>query len=293
MLSAWLRVVRIRFMLASVLAAAAGLAAAWWEGAQIDALHAALTMAGVVALHASVDLLNDYWDFKRGIDKVTRRTGMSGGTGVLPEGLLRPGQVYCAGVASLAAGAAAGSYFVLVSGPVIAVLLAFAVVSIYFYSTRIVDSGLAEVFVGIKGACIVLGTYYIQAGDVSGSAALAGAAIGILSATVLLVTSFPDHDADKSKGRKTLVISLGRRRAARLYWAFPALSLGIILASVAAGILPAMTLMALLAAPLALRAGIRLQGYDEMGRMVPAMKDAIRFSRVAGALLVAGFLVPW
>ncbi|SVD37427.1 uncharacterized protein METZ01_LOCUS390281, partial [marine metagenome] len=25
----------------------------------------------VLALHASVDLLNDYWDFKRGIDTTT------------------------------------------------------------------------------------------------------------------------------------------------------------------------------------------------------------------------------
>ena len=44
--------------------------------------------------------------------------------------------------------------------------------------------------------------------------------LGILSALVLFVASFPDHDADRAGGRKTLVIVLGRERASKLYWLF-------------------------------------------------------------------------
>ena len=77
MLSYWLRAIRIRFLLASVIAVSLGLAVTWWHSGTIDIFQAALTMAGVIALHASVDLLNDYWDFKRGIDTRTKRTGMS------------------------------------------------------------------------------------------------------------------------------------------------------------------------------------------------------------------------
>ncbi len=90
MLSVWLRVIRVRFLLASVIAVSVGLAITWWQTSQIDVFHAVLTMCGVMALHASIDLFNDYWDFKRGIDSQTKRTKMSGGTGVLPEGLLKP-----------------------------------------------------------------------------------------------------------------------------------------------------------------------------------------------------------
>ena len=47
----------------------------------IDAL---LTYVGVIFLHASVDIFNDYWDYKRGIDTTTKRTNFSGGrTGIL------------------------------------------------------------------------------------------------------------------------------------------------------------------------------------------------------------------
>ena len=97
--SAWLRAVRARFLLASVVAVSAGLAVAAWRGIEIDAGAAALTMAGVLALHASVDLLNDYSDHKRGIDARARRTPMSGGTGVIADGLLPARSVRRAGMA--------------------------------------------------------------------------------------------------------------------------------------------------------------------------------------------------
>ena len=37
-----------------------------------------LILAGVVFLHISIDLLNDYWDYVKGIDKITKRTKFSG-----------------------------------------------------------------------------------------------------------------------------------------------------------------------------------------------------------------------
>ena len=158
MLSVWLRAVRIRFLLASVISVFLGLVISWWQEKTFNVEFAVLTLVGVVALHASVDLLNDYWDYKRQIDTETKRTKFSGGTGVLPEGLLKPIQVYRAGIIMLIIGALIGGYFIYERGIIIAIILGFAIISIYFYSTRIVDSGLGEVFVAIKGAMIVLGT---------------------------------------------------------------------------------------------------------------------------------------
>ena len=105
MLSVWLRAIRVKFLLASVIAVSLGLSLAWHSGYPIGIIHAALTFVGVISLHASVDLLNDYWDFKRGIDTKTKRTKLSGGTGVLPEGLLKPKSVYIVGIAFLILGA--------------------------------------------------------------------------------------------------------------------------------------------------------------------------------------------
>src|SRR5574341_717444 len=123
MLTSWFRVIRVRFLLSSVIAVFLGLAINWWQHQTIDVTNAALTFAGVIALHASVDLLNDYWDFKRNIDTKTKRTKFSGGTGVLPEGLLEPKEVYTAGVVALILGAAIGGYFIFVNGITIAIIL--------------------------------------------------------------------------------------------------------------------------------------------------------------------------
>ncbi|HWY35684.1 MAG TPA: prenyltransferase, partial [Nitrosopumilaceae archaeon] len=204
MLSSWLRVIRVKFLLASVIAVCLGLAINWWQNQTIDIVYGILTFVGVMALHASVDLLNDYWDFKRNIDTKTQRTKFSGGTGVLPEGLLKPNDVYRAGIIFLIIGSAVGGYFIFEKGIIIAIILAFAIISIYFYSTRIVDSGLGEIFVAIKGAMIVLGTFFVQTSHITGEPVLGGIVVGVLSSLVLFVNSFPDFDADKSGGRKTL-----------------------------------------------------------------------------------------
>ncbi|MDC0451591.1 prenyltransferase, partial [Nitrosopumilus sp.] len=272
-------------------AVSVGLALHWSQNGSIDYLDLILTFAGVMALHASVDLLNDYWDFKRGIDTKTTRTKMSGGTGVLPEGLLKPSSVYRAGVAFLIIGSLIGSYFVMTHGILIAIILGFAILSIYFYSTKIVDSGLGEFFVAVKGSMIVIGTFFIQSGDVNIESILAGIVIGTLSSLVLFIASFPDHDADKSKGRKTLVIVVGKKKAIKIFWIFPLISYVVIIIGVSVSLFPVLSLITLLSFPLIIKSGLGLQkNYDAIDELVPYMSSTLKFSRITGVLFALSFL---
>lgn len=292
MLSVWFRVIRVRFLLASVIAVSVGLALNWWQNSTLTPLDAVLTFAGVMALHASVDLLNDFWDFKRGIDSRTTRTKMSGGTGVLPEGLLEPSSVYRAGIAFLIIGSLIGGYFVITDGIIIAMILGFAIISIYFYSTKIVDSGLGEFFVAVKGAMIVIGTFFIQSGQISLESILAGIVVGSLSSLVLFIASFPDHDADKSKGRKTLVIAVGKQKASKLFWLFPLVSYFAIIVGVYANLFPILSLISFCSLPLMIKSGLGLQkNYDSITELVPYMSSTLMFGRITGALFVVGFLI--
>ena len=292
MISAWFRVIRIRFLLASVIAVSVGLAITWWYTSNVTVFDAVLTMMGVLALHASVDLFNDYWDFKRGIDTTTKRTKMSGGSGVLPEGILKPRQVYAGGIIFLAIGTIIGVYFVITDGIIIGIILAFAVVSIYFYSTKIVNWGLAEVFVSIKGTLIVIGTYFIQTSQINESVILGGIVVGALSSLVLFITSFPDHDADKAKGRKTLVIGIGKKRASIIIWVFPAIVYGITISTVIAQIFPVACLIIIVTFPLITISYKKLKfGYNDINRLIPIMSSTLVYSRITGALFVVGFLL--
>ena len=292
MITVWFRVIRVRFLLASVIAVSAALSLNWWLNSSIDIFDAVLTFAGVLALHASVDLLNDFWDFKRGIDTTTKRTKMSGGTGVLPEGLLEPSTVYRAGILFLIIGSLIGTYFVFTDGITIAVILGFAILSIYFYSTKIVDSGLGEFFVAVKGSMIVIGAFFIQSGQITMESILAGIVVGALSSMVLFIASFPDHDADKSKGRKTLVILVGKQKATKLFWIFPLISYCTILIGVFTNLLPMLSLITFLSFPLMIKSGLGLQkNYNSVEDLIPYMSSTLMFSRVTGILFVIGILI--
>ncbi|MGI0074557.1 MAG: prenyltransferase [Nitrosotalea sp.] len=292
MLKVWLRAVRIRFLLASIISVCLGLAINSWQNKTLDIGFAALTFVGVAALHASVDLLNDYWDYKRQIDTDTKRTKFSGGTGVLPEGLLQPKQVYRAGVMMLILGSAVGAFFILERGITIAVILGFAIVSIYFYSTRIVDSGLGEIFVAIKGSMIVLGTYFVQSSHITLEPVIAGIVSGVLSSTVLFVNSFPDFDADKKHGRKTLVIMLGKQKAATVVWIFPIIIYGIIVTATTLRIFPAISLITLATIPMAIKYGKLLKkNYQNVNEIVTVMQGFVTYSRITGVLFVVSFLI--
>jgi 1,4-dihydroxy-2-naphthoate octaprenyltransferase len=291
-LSVWLRAIRIRFLLASVIAVSNGLAIAYWKYGIIDPVYAVLTYIGVVFLHASVDLLNDYWDYKRGIDSSTKRTKFSGGTGVLPENLLTPRTVYIAGIIFLILGASIGAYFVAIRGITIAVILSFAVVAIYFYSTRIVNAGLGELFVAIKGAMIVLGTLYVQNAVLEPAALYVGAIVGILSATVLFINSFPDYEADRSKGRRTLVIILGRKTGSSIFPIFIITAYALIVGGIFLGFTKIYSLVSFASIPVAIKSILSLRKEPEsIEKIVPAMASAVTYSRITGFLLAISFIL--
>ncbi len=217
-LKIWLRAIRFRFLAASAIAVTIGLVLSYWyQPNGFNVFFAFFTYLGIFCLHSSVDLLNDYWDYKRGIDLVTKKTKFSGGTGVLPEGLLKPHEVYRAGILFLVFGLLIGVYFVFIKGYVVGLILGFATLSIVLYSTKLVNLGLGELFVGIKGALIVIGSFYVQAGTIILESITAGIVIGLLSSLVLFINSIPDVRADKEKGRKTMAIILENYAASKTF----------------------------------------------------------------------------
>ena len=217
----WLRAIRFRFLAASAIAVTNGLALSYLDQPYVFNLYyAILTYIGIFCLHSSVDLFNDYWDFKRGIDLITQKTRFSGGTGVLPEGLLKPREVYRAAVLLLILGLLIGATFIYVRGFIVAMILGFATFSIILYSGKLVNLGLGELFVGIKGVLIVIGAFYVQTHAINLESVVVGVIIGLLSSLVLYINSVPDIKADREKGRKTLAILLDNQSSAKMTFGF-------------------------------------------------------------------------
>jgi len=288
---AWLRIIRIKFLLASIIAITNGILYSYLTYNIFNLIDALLTYVGVIFLHASVDIFNDYWDYKRGIDTTTKRTKFSGGTGVLPEKKLEPNIVYKAGFLSMVIGIAIGGYFIFQSGLLIAIILAVAILSIYFYSTTIVNIGLAETLVAVKGTMIVIGTSFVQSGIVDLPIVYLGIIIGLLSSIVLYIAAFPDFAADKEKGRKTLVILIGKNKSARIFPLLIILIYSLISIGIIMQYLPIYSILTFSSLIFAIRSAKKLKNYDNIEDLVKAISYTITFSRIVGICLILSYLI--
>ena len=114
-LKVWFLETRPQFLILSVISAFLGTAIAWNEGF-FQPGHALLAGIGLILAHISVNTLNDYFDYRSGIDLTTKRTPFSGGSGILPAGLLRPQQVLWLGLGALLLAIPVGVYFTVISG---------------------------------------------------------------------------------------------------------------------------------------------------------------------------------
>ena len=99
-LKTWFTETRPNFLLLTPICFSVGLGVAFSEG-YFNLFRTILGLIGAMLAHISVNVLNDYFDFRSGLDLKTKRTPFSGGSGILPSGLLHPKGVYFLGITSL------------------------------------------------------------------------------------------------------------------------------------------------------------------------------------------------
>jgi 1,4-dihydroxy-2-naphthoate polyprenyltransferase len=292
-LKPWLLETRPQFLILSLVLAFIGTAVAWYDGYKINIWHAALAGLGLLLTHAAVNILNDYFDFRSGIDLVTQRTPFSGGSGVLPAGLLSPRQALWLGVSCLALAVPIGIYFIAIKGWELLPLLLLAAFFIILYSPLILKRPWPEWAAGAGlGALPVLGMFFVQAGAYTFNAVIASIPCAFLVHNLLLLNEFPDVEADKTANRRTMPIVAGTKRAAVFYSGVQLATYVWIFGWVAAGgfhnntRFPVWTLLGLLTLPLSIRA-IRCSFHsDDRARFIPGM--AANVMAVLGTQLLMG-----
>ena len=291
-LKIWFLETRPQFLLLSVVLVLLGTAISYYEG-HFDWLKFILTALGMVLAHASVNILNDYFDYESGIDIATTRTPFSGGSGILPAGLLEPKSVYVFGLGCLLAAMLIGIYLTAVSGWQVLPLIIVGGVVIYFYTPYLTKWLAGEIWAGLGlGILPILGTYFVQTGSYSSEALVASLTPGFLTTNLLLLNEFPDVAADREAGRYHIVIALGKVGAGRLYAGLMAMTYLCIIVGVVCKIMPPLTLIALLTIPIALKAiGTTFKHHDDLQKMIPALGANVITVLATNALLALGYLL--
>jgi len=268
-----------------------GTSIAWYNGA-FHLGHAILAFIGLLLCHISVNVLNDYYDYISGIDLKTRRTPFSGGSGFLPAASLNPRHVLQFGMACFLLAVPIGIYFVLVSGWLLLPLLIVAAICILLYTPLLTKLGWPEWSPGIGlGALPILGAYFVQTGEYTLPAVVASIISGILVHNLLLLNEFPDAEADKTAGRKTLPITMGGRGAGIVYTTLTIILYLWIIAWVAAGLMPVFCLIALATLPFAVRAIQGALRYQDESKLMPAMANNVLVVLLTQLLLGIGYVL--
>ncbi|MEI7640787.1 MAG: prenyltransferase [bacterium] len=179
-------------------------------------LNAVLTAFALVLAHASNNLINDYFDYKQGVDTPDYpRTQYS--PHPLASGLMSEKKLlmvfFFFGIIELSIAA----YFYKTVG-IWAMVFAIAgfLLSVFYVAPpfKLKYNGLGELAIFIIwGPLITVGTYYVINGNMPAKIWFASIPYGLVVMNVLLGKHIDKYEKDKEKGVKTLPVVLGLKNA--------------------------------------------------------------------------------
>ena len=239
---------RIPFLVLPPTCVGLGAASALYTGDTINLLHLVLIILGAVLSHISVNALNEYDDFKTGLDFKTIQTPFSGGSKTLPENPEKAHYALITGVVSLIITIIIGFYFIYISGWGLLPLGLLGMVIIATYTKWINKNPLLCLITpGIGfGHLMVMGTNFVLTGNYSWTAFIISMVPFFLVCNLLLLNQFPDIDADREFGRKHLPITVGKKTCVNIYGSFLLLTFFSIIAGWLLNLLPLQSLISLI-----------------------------------------------
>ncbi len=256
-----------------------------------------LALAGASCIHLGLNVLNDIFDVSSGADvQNVTPTPFSGGSRVLLYGLVGRRSMWSLALVFFAIGSGIGGYLAFTRATEILWLGVAGVALAVFYTAppiKLVYRGLGDVAVAAGfGPIMTLGSYAVVARQVSFEALYASLPVALLVMLVLYVNQVPDKLGDERAGKRTVAVRFSPTVIIRGYAVFAVLAFVLIAAGGLVGPMPTWTLLALAAAPLALRVYRGLGAhYDDPYGLVPSLGTNIALHLVTGLLLIAGYVV--
>jgi len=205
----WVAAVRPKTLSLSLIPVLVGTALAYADTGNIAWWAVCGAMLAAVFIQIGTNLHNDVADFELGTDTVDRL----GPLRATAQGWINPNTVRRASMLSFVCAFVLGIYLVVVGGWPILVLGLVSMAAGVAYSAGpfpISSYPFGELFVFLFfGLAAVGGAYYLQTLALSQEAILAGSALGLLAAAVLVVNNYRDSETDASSGRRTLAVLAG------------------------------------------------------------------------------------
>lgn len=238
---------------ASVISVFLGTVTAWFSSnTPIHYLHLTLTVIGIMAMHASANIFNDYFDFKKGVD----RPGTMGSSGLLTTKQVSPDYLLKLGFVFFVSAAIIGLYLWIECGIWVLWLgLAGATIAIcYTWGPALKYRALGDIAVFIAFALLIsLGSFYVQTGSLSWLPVLYAIPMGLLIDGILHGNNLRDIPDDAVAGVTTLAGHLGIKGSQYYYLALIASAYASIPVLIIADHLPWPSVIVFACLPIAIR----------------------------------------
>lgn len=201
---------------ASIMPALIGAAAAWYVGVEPNLVHLVLTCMGVALIHAAGNLVNDAFDYEKGIDRHVIPV-----SGAVVRGLITSRQALVLATSCAIVGAGIGSYFTLLRGPMIAVLGLGGLFLAVAYTAPplcLKYRGLGDPAILLSfGVGVAAGSWFVQTGRLTWTPVIWGLPQAMLVVGILHANNWRDIERDGDLGARSLAQRLGERRSFRYY----------------------------------------------------------------------------
>jgi 1,4-dihydroxy-2-naphthoate polyprenyltransferase len=283
---AWVREFRVLFLFFAVVPLVTGSVVAYrFYPGLFSWPYFFLSLAAILLLHAGTIAFNDYFDFRSGADAIGReRTPFTGGTGLLPEGTLKPWQVLAAGSLCFALCITIGMFIVLTRSPIIFLFGVAGVGLGIFYTApplKLAYRLLGEITWLSSFPLTALGALFVQspafwpADILAMLPAIIATVVAIVPAALLataglFVLELPDYDADREARKVGIAVIAGKKATIALFAVFCMVALGWLVMSVITGFLSSTGLLALVGLPVLAWVGYGLVKHGERpAKLIP------------------------
>ncbi|HEU0001386.1 MAG TPA: 1,4-dihydroxy-2-naphthoate octaprenyltransferase [Ktedonobacteraceae bacterium] len=174
----------------------------------------------VLCLQIGAHLVNDYYDYLRGVDT----SNALGPGGLIQQGLIKPVRVLTLGLLMLLFGTVCGVFTALAGSPLLLVFVLIGLLCAYFYSATafsISSLTLGEVVAFlIFGPLLTLAAYTVQTAHFDRVVLVYGLSLGLLATAFIHLNNMRDAESDAQAGKRTLASYFDLRMSRFLYLLF-------------------------------------------------------------------------
>jgi len=273
---------------------ALGAATAAFDGHALHWGYLLLALLGGLASHIAVNALNEYDDFRSGLDKSTTRTPFSGGSGSVPANPEHARVPLIVGLLAAKVTVLVGVFFVIQWGWAIVPLGLLGLLTIAAYTPWLTRSPLLCLIApGLGfGPFMVAGTHFALTGQYSWTAWIASLVPFFLVSNLLLLNQFPDREADAGAGRRHLIIRRGLQAGVLTFGLFLLGAYVALVGAVLFRVLPPLGLLGLASLSLAVPVwmGVR-QHHQSIPELIPVMGKNVMLTLAMPVLVAVGLFI--